>query len=122
MRTANHREVVDAQKMILPFLASKSSPKNYGVDFHPDAIFGNEKLLTLKLMKEVVAAQKNCMSAVLLEQARQIEAGEDDPDAIAHASHQFSRAAVARARAIGLLQAGDSVSSMKLQLTRILKR
>jgi len=67
-------------------------------------MFGNERLLTPKLVNKVVVAKKNHRFAVLREQARQDESGEKDPVAISRVSQQYSKGAVSRARAIGLLQ------------------
>jgi len=122
MRIANHEAVMDVQKKFLPLLlASKSKSSSHGVDFDPDVIFGNEKLLTPNLIKKTSVARKNCVSAVLQEQARQHESGRADPDAIAHASQQYSKAAVRRARTIGLLQSGKNASSMTLPLKKMLE-
>jgi len=120
MITENRQAVVDVQQMFLP-LFSKSGSTNQA-DINPDAIFGNERLLTPKLVNKVVAAKKNHRYAVFLEQARQETLGKKDPDAIARASQQYSRGGVGRARAIGLLQSMERESSMALDLKKMLQR
>ena len=122
MRIANRQAVMDVHKKVLPLLTSEPRPENNGVHFDPDEIFGNEKLLTPTLIKKAVVARKNCVSSVLLEQARQDELGEEDPDAIARASRQYSKAAMSQARIIGLLQTSKPGSSMSSPLVGVLQR
>ena len=99
MKIENHQAVVAAQTNVMQLLSSRS--KSNRVKFNTDEIFGNEKLLSPKLIKKLVAARKNRLFAVLREQARQRESGEEDQAAIARASQQFSKADVSRARTIG---------------------
>ena len=61
-------------------------------------------ILTSKLVNKVAVSKKYHVYAVLQEQARQDESGEKDPVAISRVSQQYSKGAVSRARAIGLLQ------------------
>ena len=120
MMIENCQVVIDVQKMFLP-LFSKSRPKNQADHFNPDDVFGNEKLLTPKLVKKVVVAKKKHLYAVLQEQARQDESGEKYPGAIARVSHQYSKEGVRWARAIGLLQSKERELSLALDLKKMLQ-
>jgi len=99
----NRQAVIDVRMKLLRFL-TKSRSKNHADSAKPDAIFGNEKLLTPKIVKKIVLAKKNHRCAVLQEQARQNESGQKDPEAIARAPQKYSKAAVSQARKIGSLQ------------------
>ena len=104
MKIENHQAVIDVQKMLLPLLSKSRSKNQAGNIINPDAAFGNEKLLTPKLLNQVVVAKRSHRYAVLREQARQHASEEKDPGAIARASQKYSKGAASRARAIGLLQ------------------
>ena len=106
MRIENQQAVMDVQKKFLPLLP-KSRSDNSSDDINTDAMFGNERFLTPKLVNKVLEAKKKHRYAVLQEQARQDKSGEKDPGAIARSSLQFSESAASRARAIGLLQSGQ---------------
>ena len=68
-----------------------------------------------KLFKNMVASQKNHLFAVLREQARQNELGEENPDAIARTSFQCSKSAARRARKIGIFQSSNNVDGVVAQ-------
>ena len=122
MRNANHQAIMDVHKKIQSLLASKSRSTCDSVDFNPDVLLGNENRFTPKLVKKASLARKDCISAVLREQASQYESGREDPDSIARASQQYSNAAACRARKIGLLQSSENASSMTLPLKKMLRR
>ena len=79
-------------------------------DFDVSMMNGLENILTTKIVKTVYSNRKRRCQMVLKEQARQWEAGIDDPEMIASVSRQFSEWSVKRALQIGSTRGFAEVS------------
>lgn len=107
MRLDNDTAAADARKRLFQLQFSSTDPNSTEDDLEID-LNGIEHLVTPSIIDEVINSKIKCQCAVLQEQARQVKAGENDPDRIARASLIHSKWATKRALKIGLQHARSS--------------
>lgn len=107
MRLDNDTAAADARKRLFQLQFSSTDPNSTEDDLEID-LNGIEHLVTPSITDEVIKCKVNCQCAVLQEQARQVNAGKNDPDKIARASLIHSKWATKRALKIGLQHARSS--------------
>ena len=101
MKLANKRSIIETHKR-LASLSSRDPRENETipeVDF-----FGNENLLTPRLIRRKIQSRRLVVRAVMKEQARQEESEEYNPDRLAKVASKETEWATGRAHAIGFIQ------------------
>ena len=108
MRAANKQAVLavlDARKTVNTMRSSIAKPQDATKDELETCcmLVGIENMLTLTTIKKTRARRVQRSALVLQEQEGQVRSGVSDPDRLAFVAQHFSRSAVTRAHAIGML-------------------
>ena len=101
--------VLDARKTVNIMRSSIAKPQDATKDATKDELetccmlVGIENMLTLTAIKKTRARRVQRSALVLQEHEGQVRSGVSDPDRLALVAQHFSRSAVTRAHAIGML-------------------
>lgn len=115
MKISNQRAVLRMREKYLPLSPTPRHSVQIMMDNSEedvgDTLIGNEKIFMPGLARKIILSKRECLRAVLEEQARQESSrclgDRCDPEELARASRQHSEANAQRAHAIGLVQASE---------------